>query len=501
MTNRPLSTALQHRIASNIVDIYERGDCVALPLRVSGTSLTSGAGDRPWTSVDWACAWVCPMQVGRNIAELKAHFLARVWNEYDDGAADPAVELELRVEGEGANRLTISEATARYRPYSITLGLTNREPREIQVSLWVRNVPEFFGGTATVANIIGRFRSVLETDTGTPYADGTDPQPATDSPDLFATSPNDADEQYEFFDHIRADNVSKATDRRMAVYPDAYTWTAGDNGKLRALSYAQVRCITLQTSYDGAGLYNAFELRANVVETSEIAQKHLRLQDEIYTRPSLLSIGLDGETNWAGGGAWPAGYREGWVWTAGSSADTILHSAIAPVDANARITARLLLVGIHTVIQPSTSPNDFDSLRNTAAQANWNIRVDVRQSSTVLDDVTLSVPVTHYVTDFRLNSRFCFQQYWARYVEGAFGYSFVYREGLLYAEDFALVTPVVLSINPAGLNYDEPVIFDVWAERDTSVTPIYSDGTTSERAPASLRLFLVGGSIQRERIL
>jgi hypothetical protein len=446
------------------------------------------------------------MQVGRNIAELKAHFLARVWNEYAGvGEPDPSVEIELRVEGEGANRLTITETTARYRPYSITLGLTNREPREIQVSLWIRSTPEIFAGALAglfVSNITGRFRSVLQSDAGTPYADGTDPQPATDSPDLFATSPDDAEENREFFDHIRADNVigGKTNDRRMAVYPDAYTWTAGEDGRRRPLSYAQVRCITLQTSYDGAGLYNAFELRANVVETSEIAQKHLRLQDEIYTRPSLLSIGLDGAEN-PGDGAWPAGYRQGWPYTTGSALDSILHSTIAPVDANARITARLFLVGIHTVLQPTTSPNDFDSLRNTAAQANWNLRLELRQSGTPIDDVTVSVPVLHYVTDFRLNSRFCFQQYWARYVSNVADYAWVYREGLLYAEDFALVTPVVLSINPAGLNYDEPVIFDIFAERDTSVTPIYSDGTTSERAPASLRLFLVGGSIQRERII
>jgi hypothetical protein len=365
----------------------------------------------------------------------------------------------------------------------------------------VRNVPDFFSGSPSAANIVGRFKSVLESASGSPYVNGTDPQPEPLSPDLLATSPDDLDEQSEFFDHIRAAPSALVVNRRMAVYPYAYTWTFGLDGQTRPLSYAQVRCITLQTSYDGAGLYNANELRANVVETSEIVQKHLRLQDEIFSRPALLSIGLDGETKWAGAGQWPAGYREGWVWTAGSSADTILHSAIAPVDANARITAQLLLIGIHTVGAASTLPDDFQSLLNATARANWNIRLDVRQSSTVLDDVTISVPVEHYVTDFRLNSRFCFQQYWARYVNSAIGYSFVYREGLLYAEDFALITPVVLSLNPSGLNYDEPVIFEVSVERDSSVTPIYSDGTAAERAPASLRLFLVGGSIQRERIL
>jgi hypothetical protein len=506
MTNRPLSTALQRRIADNIVDIYERGDCVALPVRVSNTSLTDYEGDRPWTSVDWACVWVCPIEVSRNLASMTVHFLGRVWNEYAGvGEPDPSVEVELRVEGEGAARLVITETTARYRPYSITLDLTSREPRALRVSLWVRSGEDVFAGALAglfVDDVTGRFRSVLESPAGTPYADGTDPQPATDSPDLFATSPDDVTEQTERYDHIRADNVAtgKTNDRRMAAYPLAYTWTAGVDGRRRPLSYVQVRCITLRTTYDGSALYNPRELRANIRETSEVAQKHLRLQDEIYRRPALLSIGLEGGPT-PSGGQWPAGYRQGWPYLTGADLESLLYRSIAPLDASARVTLRALFAGVHVVENAGTTPGDFDSLLNGAASASWDVRFELSQDGFAInDDVTTTAPVAHYPTDFRLNSRLSFQQYWAAFTDPAVDYSWVYREGLLYAEDFALLTPVTVSFVPNGFNYDNPVVLSVHAERNSGVTPTYQQGSTTERVPGNLRLVLVGLSVQRERL-
>lgn len=505
MTNRPLSAALQRRIADNIVDIYERGDCVALPVRVSNAVLTDYEGDRPWTSVDWACVWVCPIEVSRNLASLTVHFLGRVWNEYFDPVfdPDPSVEVELRVEGEGAARLVITETTARYRPYSITLDLASREPRALRVSLWVRSTEES-GATPSppaVGSVSGfNFRSVLSA-SGTPYADGTDPQPSQTSPDLFATVPADADDRDNFFDHIRADNKSgKTGDNRMAVYPLALTWQAGANGQLKTLNYVQVRCITLRTTYDGSALYNPRELRANIRETSEVAQKHVRLQDEIYRRPAILSIGNEGGAT-PGSGQWPAGYRQGWPYLTGSDAETELYKSIAPLDASARVTLRALFAGVHVVRRGGTKIDDFASLLEGAATASWDIRFELAQdNATVTDDAITTVQVAHYPTEYNLNSRLSFQQYWAAFTSSSTDYSWVYREGLLYAEDFALLTQVTVSFVPTGFDYDDPVVLSVHAERDSGFTPIYQQGSAAERVPGNLRLALVGLSVQRERI-
>jgi hypothetical protein len=514
MTNRPLSAALQKRIADNIIDVYERGDCVAMPMFVNQPASSPGTNyllDRPWTSVDWACCWVCPIQVGRNFASITVDFAARIFREVTGGGlANPSMELELRADG-FSQRLTITESTARYRPYSITLNLPSGRPaREIQVSLWLRDpAPGYQTGAGTYAlgalQVISR--NALRTASGK-YVDTTGNEPNPGSRDLFATSEDAAapDERTPVYDHIRIDNAIKlGTD--MGVYPTIIAPLI--SGWLRPLSYAQLKGIAIRTTYNGQGLYTPSELRANIPEVSEVAQKHLRLQDEIYLRPGVLAIGTGGKIGGNATAGWPGRYRQSWDFVKGDDTATLIASAIAPCFAPEHWTLRALFIGTHSVADSGSTEGDtITEIVERAATATWELTFDVRQSLTTVATDSLRFSATHYPVDTRLTSRFLYQQYWAQRIDFTEDNYFTYREGLLYREDFDFVQEVSVPLSGAGVDwaqpggdvdFDLPIDFRVQLERVASVTPTYRQGTAVERVPANLRLVLVGLSIQRER--
>ena len=510
MTNRPLSTALQHRIAENIIDVYERGDCVALPQYARySLNVTSYLNERPWTSVDWACCWVCPLNIGRNIASVRIDFSARVFREVTGGGlANPSMEFELRA-GNFSQRLTITESTARYRPYSITLNLPPNTPSEIQVSLWLRDPsPVLSGGSYDLGVVNLLPRNLLLSSTGL-YVNATGSQPNTGSMDLFATSPPgglpitlNPDTATPVHDHIRLNNAL-SPNQEMGVYPKS---EAVFTAWLRPLSYAQVRAMAVTTKYTGASLYTPGELRPNIPEVSEVAQKHIRIQDEIYLRPGLLSAGSPGDPIPDTSAGWPTSYRAQWAYVKGNDTPKDIAAAIAPCFAPENWTARFLFVGTHSVANSGSTDGDtITEILPRAADATWELDVGVFQTTFKAGGI-VRFDVKHYPVDTRLTSRFLYQQYWAQRIDFSKDNYFTYREGLLYREDFDFVQEVAVPIDGTGIDwaggdidFELPITFRANLERVTSVTPTYRQGTAAERVPDNLRLVLVGMSIHRER--
>jgi hypothetical protein len=354
-------------------------------------------------------------------------------------------------------------------------------------------------------------RNLLLSSTGL-YVDATGNEPNPNSMDLFATSnpgglpsANNPDLATPVYDHIRLNNAFSAQEQ-MGVYPKA---EALFTGWLRPMSYAQLKGLAIRTAYNGQGLYTPSELRANIPEVSEVAQKHLRLQDEIYLRPGVLAIGTGGKIGGNATAGWPGRYRQSWDFVKGDDTATLIASAIAPCFAPEHWTLRALFIGTHSVADSGSTEGDtITEIVERAATATWELTFDVRQSLTTVATDSLRFSATHYPVDTRLTSRFLYQQYWAQRIDFTEDNYFTYREGLLYREDFDFVQEVSVPLSGAGVDwaqpggdvdFDLPIDFRVQLERVASVTPTYRQGTAVERVPANLRLVLVGLSIQRER--
>ena len=499
-TAEPLDAWLEYTLRDNVAEIMTRGHQVTwAPLTASAGDYTTGAGHRPYCSVDQTSLlyvpWICEAGLGAVTLGMIQRVSSESDGEVDVSGASVTLSLELGGAGVDTTLDSTDGDTPEFQPATLALDFsaTPLPASQIQqLGVWVQSSVGSVGDDAVSGNATYG-DTMISTTSGTIYTDTTGARPNANALDLMCTEDTDKS----LYDHLQSRSATK-----MAIKGGGRG--TGNLATTRWLSYVQLRSMDVQQTFVDTAYPTDESMRPGIPVHAETCVGHLVREQRHHYRARPLWVGPQGTRPYdpeSSGEGWPEDYTE----------RHIIHNADESTTTSAIFAASIWLdttdptVTILLNVIPTRIP-DAGSLTQgivgqpgseTITTAAWETWATVDQLEDGDADWTGATSLGTTVAD----KESAVLEHWACLATTRYPslYShllrrdegWTYREGQMWREDVDLVRTIAVRV---------PVTYDPTTNRPARVT-VHAEHISTDwrwggnRNAELLDLIVVGASI------